>query len=207
MRKFTSRLVLSLLLPAQGYAATPQAPQKAPPVFASFNYTLTFATPPGSTYCPLDPNWVGSDHGTVVFLTPPQSCDDTGYTSNARGFVTASVPLINVYYGFDMGEDNPPSRVCHKIGEALIFGQNSPICRDLERGQLNFWVSSTYHNDGKIDVTVALSTTESRAAKDIETLKRLTASMRTCTETDTASNGKPITFGSGPDCHKTGQFF
>ena len=43
--------------------------------FVSDTHGLVVRFPPGLTYCPVAADWVGSDHGTVVYLVRPAACD------------------------------------------------------------------------------------------------------------------------------------
>ena len=72
----------------------------APPVYVSPNYNLSFRSPPGAYYCPLPKGWVGSDHGTILFLQRPARCGGAGYPSSSRGFEPAGLSRIDVYYGY-----------------------------------------------------------------------------------------------------------
>jgi hypothetical protein len=57
-------------------AASLSTPIPTPPIFVAGDYALTFRAPPDTTTCALPPDWVGSNHGTVIFLRPPFSDSD-----------------------------------------------------------------------------------------------------------------------------------
>src|SRR5271156_6676533 len=89
-------------------AVAVSAPTPAPSLYVTENYALTFRTPPHTTICALPDSWVGSDHGTVIFLAPPRSCGRPGFPSSSRGF-RGNVPRIEVYYAYRVEETPAPS--------------------------------------------------------------------------------------------------
>jgi hypothetical protein len=96
---------------ALALAAALAVPVAAPPVFVGGDYALTFQTPRKTTICALPSDWVGSNHGTVIFLRPPKRCGGVGYPSSSRGF-SDDVPRIEVFYAYwlgDPGTGPPPA--------------------------------------------------------------------------------------------------
>jgi hypothetical protein len=80
--------VAALLIGSFAYGETLSAhPLPVPALYVTKNYGLMVRVPPRRTYCPLPADWVGSDHGTTVFLVPPADCAATaGYPSTARSW-------------------------------------------------------------------------------------------------------------------------
>ena len=115
-------------------------PRPAPPTYVSVIYGLTFPSPPGTTYCPLPDGWIGSDHGTILFLEPPTGCGDAGYPSSARGFVSRRTPRIQLYYGYVV-RDDPVGQRCPGPPVMEFLGRARPLCRS--------------HDDGMVEVTVS----------------------------------------------------
>src|SRR5687767_6170802 len=102
-------------------------PQPAPRQYMTGMYGLTFAVPDGATYCPLPEDWIGSDHGTTIFLERPGACGGSGYPSSSRDF--ASDPArISLFYAYWMGEDEPPPPPCKGVGSISFLGEARPIC-------------------------------------------------------------------------------
>ena len=88
---------LVLVLPALARDRRPPRPVKSEPAigdFTSVNYPMTFKAPASAFFCPLSPDWVGSDHGTTVFLARPKACYGAGYPSSSRGFEPGDFPRI-----------------------------------------------------------------------------------------------------------------
>ncbi len=182
------------------------APKAAPPVFVTSIYGLTFKTPLGSFYCPLPDDWVGSDHGTVVFLESPGGCGGAGYPSSSRGF-ERNVPRIEIFYAYWMGEDEPSPPPCSKAGRTQLFSTPRPLCRDDQDGWVTITVSARYLADIPAKVNVTLVTEPSRLDQDIRKLIRLTSSMQPCSSVWTSDKGKKSVVGSGPRCPKDGEYF
>lgn len=90
-------------------------PQPVPPLYVTENHGLMASFPAGLTYCPLPRDWVGSDHGTEVYLVPPAKCGaSSGYASSSRD-AASRVPTIGVFYEFNVieirhrsGQFSPP---------------------------------------------------------------------------------------------------
>jgi hypothetical protein len=85
-------------------ASTAAVPRPTPRLFLTQNYGIVARLPTGLTYCPLPADWVGSDHGSIMYLVPPSACPEIGEM--------AKVPSIVIYYVFNTADrpnaDRPP---------------------------------------------------------------------------------------------------
>jgi hypothetical protein len=205
-------MILALAFPVLMLAtAGASAPAPAPAQFVSFNYAITFASPKTASYCPLPADWVGSDHGTILFLEPPEACGNAGYASSGRSF-TPDAPRIEVYYGYAFPpEDGDPPKPCARHGTSRLFGADRPLCGLQTRGMSVFWVSATYEGNTK-EAAFTLVTTQARLPGDLARFRALTASARGCTASYVPldEGGKPLgpaeQNGCGPPC-PPGSFF
>ncbi|HTX50260.1 MAG TPA: hypothetical protein VME40_12825 [Caulobacteraceae bacterium] len=175
------------------------APTPAPPLYVTENYALAFRTPPHTTICTLPDSWAGSDHGTVIFLTPPQSCGGAGYPSSSRGF-TGNVPRIEVYYGYQV-EEAPLSSCRHPIASIRFMDRTRPLCRSNWHGLIRLSVNATYVTDQLTEADADLLTTRRRLAQDLGTFRAMAASMRPC-QVSWTDNGKTSVYGEGLPCPK-----
>ena len=201
LRRAAFAACLSTFLFAASAFAAP--PRPAPPVYATHNYGLTFRTPPGATYCPLPADWVGSDHGTLLFLERPVRCDDeAGYASSGRGFSPDNLALISLYYGY-VTDDSPPPP-CHAVGRLSLLGRMRPLCRDRNRGMIRLSVRTTYRLDKTAvssEAVLTLVTRGNRLARDLATFRRMAASLHTCSSLWPATSGHPaFILGFGRRC-------
>jgi len=157
----------------------PRPPATAPATYSTENYDITFAVPPGASYCPLPINWVGSDHGTVLFLARPSGCYGAGYPASDRGYEPPTVPRIEVYYGYSVEEYVPPP--CHGIGHVHLLGRRSALCLlGRNHGLLAIEARATYESDEPCDFGLTLEMTPARLKADLATLATMAASVRTC---------------------------
>lgn len=161
-------------------AALANGPQSTPRQYVTHNYGLTFLSPAGSSYCPLPQNWVGSDHGTTVFLEPPTDCGGAGYPSSARRFLPASAPRIEVYYGYWPGEDEPKALHCKIDGWVNLLASRRAICHGVRDGMLTEEITAKYGAHAESQVIITLVTTVARRERDLAVLESLAASMRSC---------------------------
>jgi len=193
-----------LILPLTALGAAP--PRPAPALYATSNYALTFHAPPGTTYCPLPKHWVGSDHGTILFLEPPRDCAGAGYPSIGRGFTPDTVARIELYYGYAT-EDDPPSRPpCRKAGRLALLGRDRQLCRTDEGGMISLTAAAPYSAASAAEAVLTLRSRPDRLAGDLAVLRRFAAALRTCTATWPGRRGRRETFGSGPPCARSGWF-
>ncbi len=193
------------MLAAMVMAAALAGPLPAPPVYVTENYTLTFRPPAGVTYCPLPKGWVGSDHGTVLFLVPPERCGGAGYPSNGREF-SPNVPRIEVFYGYWDADDMTPPACPQPIGATVLMGQDRPLCRAKADGMETVSVRAEYSNDSPAAVTFTLATTPERFDKDLEILRDMVASARTCQASIPVLDRPPLIWESGKPC-PSGRWF
>ena len=197
--------VLTMLAALQQADAMP--PVQAQGVYTTPNYNLTFQGPAGTTYCPLPSGWVGSDHGTTIFLTPPAACGGVGYPSSSRDFSPADTPRIDVYYGYAPDDDDVPQPAsCDAVGRSRLLGQHRTLCRNRQNGLISISIQSTYSADAPAELVIRLTTTANRIKQDMETLVAFAASVRTCTTHWKRPNGRIETAGKGAPCPEGGWF-
>jgi hypothetical protein len=172
-------------------------PLPTPSLYVTPNYGLTFNTPVGASYCPLPKSWVGSDHGTTLFLERPKECARGDYEQE---FSPPSVPRIDIYYAYWMGDDEPKPPACDADGSTTLFGQRHAICFGQINGMVTEEIRALYTFDGPVQVVITLTTTPPRRKQDLATLRALTASMRSCKAGATNATGKHFVFGTGQPC-------
>jgi hypothetical protein len=190
-------------------------PKPAPPVFATPERGLTFATPAGSTYCPLPDDFVGSDHGTLIFLAPPERCsNDAGYPSVARGFLPAATPRIEVFYAYRLDDSEVgPAKKCRSAGTIQLFGAAQPLCLDHGGRTPSYSVQGIYQADSGMMLILTLVTSRARAAQDLKALEALAASARACSsiwhseDVNGKRDGPDGHLGTGPLCPEDSQYF
>ena len=212
MRRALVLLLASMIVMlAAGASDKKQRPVKPRPAigdYTSTNYPLTFRAPAGAFTCPLMPGWEGSDHGTVVFLTPPKMCYGAGFPSSNRGFEPGDVPRIDVYYGYDVGEDASKPPPCRDGGTATLFGKPVKLCRGTDGGTDGGMATITakgfYTTDMSVELGVTLVATPGDIERYMPTLKALLMTMHSCTAMweEDAPHGKKklVPFGHGPRC-------
>jgi len=154
-------------------------PRTAPAIYVTQNYALTLRVPKGATYCPLPDSWVGSDHGSIFFLTPPAWCAGVGYPSSSRGFGPDQTPRIELYYGY-RDEDMPRPPRCRSIGTTLFLGKYYQLCPGHRGGSRTVEVTGFYEADQQAEAVLTLVTTSGRLARDLKTLRRVAATVRPC---------------------------
>jgi len=180
-------------------------PQPTPPLYVTENHGLMASFPPGLTYCALPRDWVGSDHGTQVYLVPPVACGlSTAYQSSDR-FPESRVPTIGLYYAFNVteiehkpGQFSPPrtprevlSMYCaepHTRAPAGIqlFGVPATGCL-IEHGRsVEVRIAGVYSyataTDGLPDhiLLVTLMTTRDRFSNDLRVFKVVVGNIHVC---------------------------
>jgi len=199
---------LSILFLLTPLAASAAPPRPAPRLYATANYGLTFRSPPGATYCPLPRDWVGSDHGTVLFLENPGDCGGSGYPSSSRNF-ERNAARIELYYGYDLSVGDPlwPKQPpCRAAGRVRMLGAVRSLCRGSAAG-LEVRARATYRADVPAEAILTLVTRPERLARDLATFRRMAASLRTCSSLWPAVNGhRPFVVGVGPRCPRVGTF-
>jgi hypothetical protein len=174
--------------------------------------------PPGLTYCPLPRDWIGSDHGTEVYLVPPAACGlSTAYQSSDR-FLESRVPTIGLFYAFNVTE------IEHKSGlyspprtsrEVLAIYCTEPHTRApdgihllgvpaagclIEHGRsVEVRVAGVYSAAGATGelpdhvLIVSLTTTKGRLGKDLGVFKMVAGGIHVCTP-----HGAPEVTGQHP---------
>jgi hypothetical protein len=194
---------VSLSLVSESQASSPKP---APPVFETEEHGLTFQTPQGSSYCDLPSDWGGSDHGTVIFLAAPKTCDGAGFPSSSRSFAPEDTPRIEIYYAYWMGEDEAPPPRCVQIGRARFLGHVHRICQIKDGRSVGATIRGLYMSDGASEAVFTLVSTPDRVERDLDAFKALVKSTRTCTAT-WGDGKKSFTIGTGPPCPARGRYF
>jgi hypothetical protein len=193
-------------------------PQPTPPLYVTENHGLMASFPPGLTYCPLPQDWVGSDHGTEVYLVPPAACGSSaGYQSSDR-FPASPVPTIGLYYAFNVveiehksGQFSPPrtsrevlALYCTEPHTRVpvviqLLGVPAVGCliehgRSVEVRVLGVY-SAARAADGLPDhiLIVSLATTKDRLSDDLRVFKAVAGSIHVCTP-----HGAPDVTGQRP---------
>lgn len=198
-----------LMLAAAVLIASPPRPPTLPPepavgAFASANYAISFIAPARVTYCPIPPDWAGSDHGTVIFLEPPRFCRGVGFPSSSRGF-QPDVPRFEVYYGLDLSHDeaspmSPPK--CNRAGAITLLGTAHALCRSRDKHHVVLWSQATYSTYGPAELILTLVTTRHRLSSDLTRFRTFASSVHTCKQHDRRLKGSASTWGMGPRCPK-----
>ncbi len=173
-------------------------PQPAPRLYVTSNYGLMAKIPRGLMYCRLPDGWMGSDHGTVLFLEPPSGCIPShSYPSSDRP--TADfVPAIFFYYehnvaDIDRGKDesSPPrtsseyvrqscERPYLKIPSGLrLLGRPAVGCRHDDGDRVDITLAALYWS-GNEGVIVTLSTNRKRLSHDLPMLAKVASAISVC---------------------------
>jgi hypothetical protein len=183
------------------------APVPTPPIFVAGNYAITFRTPPNTTTCALPSDWVGSNHGTVIFLRPPKNCGGVGYPSSSRSF-SEDVPRIEVFYAYWVGDPGTGPAPCHKVvGSIMFVAEVRKLCQTEDDQHLRISVSTRYTADAPAWVELTLVTIPSRRNVDLKTFRELAGSVTPCKVSWSSSDGKSGSYGVGSICPAEGKFF
>jgi hypothetical protein len=182
-------------------------PKPAPPIYVTHNHGIRADIPAGLTYCPLPSDWMGSDHGTTLYLVPPRRCGRTTAYPSTNRRVSNPVPSIDLYYGFNVAEINrrdahssPPrtsaeyvNAWCEKPSQAIpvgltLLGAPALGCRHdqgsnvvIELMAVYSWQNSESDVRPERELVVTLSTTKERIEKDLRTFGLFAAGIRLCT--------------------------
>jgi hypothetical protein len=130
-------------------------------------------------------------------LERPKACDLGDYE---RQFSPPSVPRIEVYYAYWMGDEEPKPPACDADGWTRLFGQRHAICFGQINGLVTEEIRALYTFDSPVQVIVTLTTTPKRQKQDLIALRALAASMRSCKAGATNAAGKHFVFGTGQPC-------
>jgi hypothetical protein len=203
VRRILALLAASTLVTS---AQASQTPSKAFARFTSFDYVLTFVTPPGLYYCALPDDWEGSDHGTVLFFERPRAYMGVGFPSSARNY-TPEVPHISLYYGYHM-EESPLERCKRIAGYTRMMGKIRSVCAERDGKFEIRGVSTLYDVNGKADGEIGLSlvTTLARLRQDFATFARVAGALRNCRTSLADDKGKREYWGRSPAC-RDGNFY
>ena len=205
--------IVSILLSASGTAAPlTSRPRLAPRQYTTFEHGLTFQVPKSATYCPLPTDWVGSDHGTTVFLERPRRCGGAGYPSSARSFEPEYLARIDLFYGYStredeaMDEDKSSARPCRRVGMVLFLGARREVCEERKGGFVIRSVKAYYPADGESEAVLTLITRPERVRRDMPTFEAAAASFRTC-KSIWKGPKRPFTIGYGVRCPRGSKWF
>src|SRR5580692_1775741 len=127
-------LAFAGLFPAR---AADLAARPAPALFVSQQYGLVADIPRGLTYCPLPTDRSGSDHGTQIYLVPPDRCGEPrGYSSSVRR-PASFVPSIEIFYSQNVAhfhredrQDSPPESNA-ELAEQMCGDLHAPLSRGI----------------------------------------------------------------------------
>jgi hypothetical protein len=191
---------------ASSHAPGGVPPQLAPSRFATEQYNLTFSVPHGGTYCPLAEYWVGSDHGTTIFLERPRQCFGAGYPSSSRGFEPENVARMDLYYSYWMAEDEPPDRPCHRVASVKFLGAKRSVCEERHGSIVIRSVKARYLADIEAKAVLRLITRRDRLGKDMRILEAAAMSFRSCKTIWPSPKGS-IVAGRGALCSRSGRWF
>jgi hypothetical protein len=155
-------------------------PIATPRDYVTQNYNLRFRGPANTTICPLPADWVGSDHGTVIFLSPPTTCGGYGYASSQRASAPDR-PRIEVFYGYAM-DDDVPLPICRAVVRVTLLKRRRRACLTAVEaaGDVRIEARAPYLADSPAEIDIALVTTKERMAGDLQTFRAFTATVRTC---------------------------
>jgi hypothetical protein len=187
-------------------AAAASIPVSAPPVFVG-GKAVTFRSPKGALICRLSKDWIGSDHGTTLFLERPKRCNRQGFPSSERSYRgSPAIRRIEVFCAYWMGDDEPHF-ACHKRGTMLLMGKARPLCASVAPKSITLWSQARYTADAEAAITISLVTRRSTMAKDLRLFQRWAATVRPCRVQWTDTDGKNGAYGPAPNCPKRGVFF
>jgi len=209
--KLFPAILFGVLTSALAHASEPvvAAPKPAPGLFATDTFGIIARIPRGLTYCPLPSNWIGSNHGTDVYLVPPAGCDEgVGYVSAGRPLTTI-VPTISIYYGYNVltldspNYSGPPRNaeelkqiICDKpylpLPEKLVLLDMPAVgCRHDHGDQTEIKVMQVYRLDHAnrenpseppdAELEVTLYSSKPRLADDLKSFRATTRSITQCT--------------------------
>jgi hypothetical protein len=201
-------LCLSLLAALLfNHAAVATKPLPAPRLYVTGNHGVHVVVPGGLTYCPLPEGWVGSDHGTTLFLVAPGDCEAGG------------TPAISIFYAFNViehdhgdGEERPPRTdaelrrdECPPGGRTVtglrLLGRTVLGCSVRDGSRVTISANAVYSLErgwGMPDRTLAitLSTSTDRLSADLVIFRRLLAGTSICTPNWARSMSRR------PGCHE-----
>ncbi len=202
----------------------------APAALATAEYGLTARVPRGSYYCAISSDWVGPDHGRVLYLRPPAACDSAGYGVAAS---PEPLPLLSLSYAYNVAEGDfgdrsgeRPGRTDAEIAGAYcvrpqalagvtLLGRPAVGCRQLSSDTVEvtaiagYFLNRSPADPGDVpdaQVTVTLRTTRARIATEWPIFVAFTGSVAQCAaEWRSDQPGDTTTFWVGaapgrPEC-------
>ncbi|WP_206244631.1 hypothetical protein [Novosphingobium terrae] len=201
-------LAMMLLMPNLSPAESPiwHLPHIAPAHYASSNYGITFHVPRLATYCPLPKDWVGSDHGTIIFLERPKRCGGAGYPSSSRNYEPDNLAAIDLYYGYWFDEGDAPASPCHQVATIIFLGTSRPVCEERKGRQITRTVTARYQADAPAQAVLTLRTRHNRLQSDMITFQKTAATVRSCKVAWIGPKGS-VSAGHGLPCPKGSRWF
>jgi len=206
------------LLALAGHApvrAADVTPQPAPALFVTQANGLAIDLPPGLTYCPLPANWTGTDHGTEVYLQPPDRCGDPRAYSSSRRLPASFVPAVTIFYNLNVaylhragGPDSPPvtdaelaDQICGEDHAPLprgveLLGRAASGCLSIDDGVADIQATSVYSAGGAPGgrpdhiLIVTLETAADRIRSGFAIFRRIAAGIRICRSPQGAADPK-----------------
>ncbi len=180
-----------LLLAAALLCGGADAARPAPPAYVTPNYGVRLALPPGLSYCPLPADWVGTDHGPMLYLRRPDCRDPKG----RRIGVDYEHNVAEHDYG---GPEDRPARTdaelrrtdCPSLRPAVpvrLLGRRVLPCVEVAGGWLTVTAAAVYdiERDGTeppgFTLAVRLVTTPRYLAADLAAFRRVVAGASICT--------------------------
>src|SRR5215471_1260715 len=169
----------------------------APRLYVTSNYGLRAQIPPNLRYCPLPEGWVGSDHGTVLFLEPPSECiPSAAYPSIIRP-TPEFVPAIYIEYEHSVeidrgnGKSSLPGNTsevmqqyCEKSDRQIPSGlrllrRQAVGCRHEEAGLVDIKLGALYWSNQE-ELFVTLHTTRQRLSQDLLIFAKVASGISEC---------------------------
>jgi hypothetical protein len=169
---------LALFALAEAATAT-VPPRSAPPLYVTHNQGLAIVIPKGLTYCPLPDDWVGSDHGVALYLTPPSGCGGAGYPSSDRD-AKSETPAIEVYYEIHT-DDFVDRRPCRAPVAMRVFSRTVRACRWRDHGWITIeaWTGYAVGQEAH-DLILGLRTTKARYESDLARFRSFALGVSAC---------------------------
>ena len=195
----------SVALSSTSAAQTDSYPSElTPKAFTTHNYSLTFLIPPGLYRCSLPASYAGSDHGMFIYLEKPISCNRQTLTANSGS--GAQLPNISIFYSYNvipvsvpgLGQSIPTTNaelvadLCKNPSRSLkkglyLFGLPAVGCVQKKASLIQVILGALYSqestkNNASPDsqLTIEMSTTETRFNNDLELLKMIAGGAAVC---------------------------
>ena len=175
-------------------------PSPTPRLYVTHNHGVAIRIPPGLSYCPLPDGWVGSDHGTLLYIVPPAACPPVAEAEHA------SSAFIGVYYGFNVAEyaradgtQGPPrsaAELLHltcpaprSLPGVILLGRPALLCHSAKGPVVTIASGALFYLEPPAPgryvqgraLNITLATTRPRLHRDFRLFARLLAQVSICT--------------------------